>query len=232
MCNFVNYLTQWLIMILNLHCIIIFALFFVQKSLYGAGFSVTNLNDAGAGSLRQAILDANANVTPPHTISITAVGTLNLASNLPILTRNTTITGSGTPSFTINGASLYSGFRSNAGIDLVVSDLTVPTCFAANQGGGIYSGRKLTINNCVITSCRAIYDASNNAYGDAVYGSDTLVMTNSTVTGCRSGTTNVGGVYSGIHLIMQACTVSSNTSGNLGGVLFTAITSRGGRRLF
>src|SRR6476469_4904626 len=43
---------------------------FVAASLHANVFQVTNTNDSGGGSLRQAILDANAAAPAPHTISI------------------------------------------------------------------------------------------------------------------------------------------------------------------
>ena len=36
--------------------------------VHAATFTVINTSDSGAGSLRQAILDANASGAPPHTI--------------------------------------------------------------------------------------------------------------------------------------------------------------------
>ncbi len=54
-----------------------------------ATFNVINTNDAGAGSLRQAVLDANANAGIPHTIVFAIPGpgphAIQLASPLPAL---------------------------------------------------------------------------------------------------------------------------------------------------
>ena len=67
-----------------------------------ATFTVSNLNDSGAGSLRAAIEASNA--APPgeaNTISFTVSGTIVLASNLPAITNPTSIiagsTDTGTP---------------------------------------------------------------------------------------------------------------------------------------
>src|SRR5215217_4176643 len=54
-----------------------------------AGFAVTNTNDSGAGSLRQAILDANANSGPDDiTFNIPGAGvhTITPLSPLPVIT--------------------------------------------------------------------------------------------------------------------------------------------------
>ena len=80
-----------------------------------ATFSVTNTNDAGAGSLRQAILDANANAgTDLINFSIPGPGphTIQPASALPIITDPVVIDG-----YTQPGASPNSngpGLGSNA----------------------------------------------------------------------------------------------------------------------
>src|SRR5205814_7756563 len=61
-----------------------------------AFFTVINTNDAGAGSLRQAILDANNN-PGPDVINFqlgSGTATINLANPLPIITDPITIDGS------------------------------------------------------------------------------------------------------------------------------------------
>src|SRR6187401_1505807 len=65
-------------------------------SVYAATFLVTNTNDAGAGSLRQSIIDAN---TSPEADTIgfnipgSGVHTIAPASPLPTLLGHTTIDG-------------------------------------------------------------------------------------------------------------------------------------------
>jgi hypothetical protein len=70
---------------------------------------VSNTNDSGAGSLRQAILDANASAGD-DLIEITAVGTLILQSPLPTITESVTIQGPGTTLFKVDGQNLYRVF--------------------------------------------------------------------------------------------------------------------------
>src|SRR5512140_3274558 len=80
-----------------------------------ANFTVGNTNDSGAGSLRQAIIDANATASPPHTIAFGIAGsgvhTIAPASafplvNVPVIIDGTTQAGwaSGAPVIEISGA--------------------------------------------------------------------------------------------------------------------------------
>jgi hypothetical protein len=88
-----------------------------------ATFTVSNTADAGPGSLRQAITDANATAAPPHTINFAIPGTgvqtiapLSVLPNInvPIIIDGTSQPGfAGTPLIEINGAGAgaVSGFR-------------------------------------------------------------------------------------------------------------------------
>jgi hypothetical protein len=62
---------------------------------------VTNTLDSGAQSLRQAILDSNANLCS-GAINITATGTVTLATALPVITNGVTISGPGSSLFHVN----------------------------------------------------------------------------------------------------------------------------------
>ncbi|MFK7732564.1 MAG: beta strand repeat-containing protein, partial [Pseudomonadales bacterium] len=91
-----------------------------------ASFSVTNTNDSGAGSLRQAILDANtAGGTDNITFNIGGGGaqTIVLASSLPAITDTVNIDAStqggyaGAPLIELNATNGGSGFNLAAGSD-------------------------------------------------------------------------------------------------------------------
>jgi len=66
-------------------------------------FAVTNTNDAGPGSLRQAIADANAAAAPPHNINFAIPGggvqTIALATVLPSITAPAIINGTSQTGF-------------------------------------------------------------------------------------------------------------------------------------
>ena len=93
----------------------IVAAFFIISSpgfftvVSAATYTVTNSSDSGPGSLRQAILDANASAAVPHSIefnipksdpgyqrSTPGVWTIQPASSLPSLTRGKTTVNGGT----------------------------------------------------------------------------------------------------------------------------------------
>jgi hypothetical protein len=74
----------------------------LTPAVYGATFSVTTSADSGPGTLRQAILDANANPGPDTIVFL--VPTVNAASSLPQITSPVTIDGAFGPSrATVNG---------------------------------------------------------------------------------------------------------------------------------
>ena len=88
-----------------------------------SNFVVTNLNDAGAGSLRSAIEAANtegrAAGGEPHVISFAVTGTILLASALPVVEVPLRIDGMTAPGFA--GAPLVTvDFAGNAGLEFAI----------------------------------------------------------------------------------------------------------------
>jgi uncharacterized repeat protein (TIGR01451 family) len=164
-------------------------------------FTVTNTNDSGAGSLRQAILDANANVgtdtinfnipgTSPHTIIPT--------SPLPAITESVTINGtsqpdfSGTPVIEINGinAGAVDGLTINAG-NSVVRGLVINRF---NGYGIVITGNNNFIEgNFIGTSATGTFALSNALDGVFINGGSnnttggTTVAARNLLSGNRNG---------------------------------------------
>jgi hypothetical protein len=113
-------------------------------------FSVTTTNDDGAGSLRQAMLDANADTSGPHTITFAVTGTITLASALPAVTRPMTITGPGADQLTITGNNTFGIFSVQS--SLSISGATIRGGFSPNAavGGAFHVGGSLSADRCVI----------------------------------------------------------------------------------
>lgn len=72
-------------------------------------YPVTNLLNTGAGSLRQAILNANADAAGPHTIVFSVSGIINITTSLPAITRQVTIDGGNTITISGPGADNHIG---------------------------------------------------------------------------------------------------------------------------
>jgi parallel beta-helix repeat protein len=146
----------------------------------GATFVVTNTNDTGAGSLRQAILDANAN-SGADTIQFAVSGagcsnevcTIAPQSALPSVTSPVTIDG-----YTQTGATANTNASGaiNAVLKIVVSGLSagsdVGLFFATGSDGSTVKGLAINAFDFVIT----IY-ASDVAVQGCFLGTDASGMT-------------------------------------------------------
>jgi trimeric autotransporter adhesin len=78
-----------------------------------ATYTVANLSDSGPGSLRAAMLSANAN--KGSTVDFATAGTINLSSSLPAITAQVTIDGATAPGFA--GTPVVSlNFNTNPGL--------------------------------------------------------------------------------------------------------------------
>ncbi|HNT89488.1 MAG TPA: right-handed parallel beta-helix repeat-containing protein, partial [Candidatus Hydrogenedentes bacterium] len=111
---------------------------------HGGSFVVSNASDAGAGSFRQALLDANA-AAGPHTITFNAAHTITLATELPAITRNgVTVDGNGG---TLLGTGLPDGSR---GLQMLADACTVKSL---NIHGFPEEKIKITGSNNVVQDC-------------------------------------------------------------------------------
>jgi hypothetical protein len=171
-------------------------------------FSVTNSNDSGLGSLRQALLDASADVTGAHTIDVQAgLGPITLTSNELVYNNAAfeplTIHGNGNT--VIQTAA---GFRVvhavNSGL-LTIDRLTITGAHAGATGGGIDTDNAaVTITNSTISG--------NTATGGAggIFSAGALTVINSTI----SGNTTTGGPGGGLEADGPVTLVYATVVGN------------------
>ncbi len=199
-----------------------------------AVFNVTNADDAGAGSLRQAITDANA-AAGADTINFssffTTPRTISLLTVLPTVTGDVAINGPGKDNLTVRrdagAAAAFRVFAFNANVDLsgvtVSGGMTAGTGVAARGAGiAISANRIVTLTNAVVTGNIAARDGGGIYVGNL----GSLTVRNSTVSGNTAGTNldigSGGGIYFrvGGNLLLENSTVSGNTAPAQGGGVY------------
>ena len=205
-------------------CALAVIVFFGMVDRTLATITVSNTNDSGAGSLRQAIIDNN-NAGGGNTIVFAGgvTGTITLTSGHLQITKDTTITGPGARLLAVSGNNASRIFFISAAVNVQISGLSIINGAITSSGGaGVYAqGAQLTLTNCTI--------ANNNAgalLGGGVYGigsNTTLVLIGCTVSGNQGD--QGGGINSAGPLTLTNCTIANNTANTGGGVInFKALT--------
>ena len=182
-----------------------------STTVSAATINVTNTNDSGAGSLRQAITDAASG----DTIDLTGIsGTITLASQLAI-SKNLTINGPGAATLVISGNNATRVFIITAGT-VNISDLTVADADSGSSGGGfqLSGGSTTTVTRVTVR------DNEGVGGGAFLLGSATLNVIESTLSNNTS--TGVGGAIhsSGSSTVtILNSTLSGNTAASKGGAI-------------
>ncbi|MBU0674252.1 MAG: DUF4347 domain-containing protein [Proteobacteria bacterium] len=205
---------------------------------------VTNTNDSGAGSLRQAIADAASG----DTIDLTGIsGTITLTTGELAINKSLTFTGPNTNSLVISGNSTSRVLNISGGTVVSLSYVTIQDGlvnfvdgagilnagtlsidhstirenhgFMAGNGGGIANvGGTLTVTSCTLENDTS---AGN---GGGIYSNGTAIVTNSTLWG-DSVNVDGGGIYSSGTLTLANNTISGNWAfSNNGGGIYNAGT--------
>jgi hypothetical protein len=190
-----------------------------------AVFTVTTTADSGAGSLRQAITDANASAANDiiefNFAAGTAPYTITLASALPSIARTSTagtltITGLGASSLTID-ANLgnFSIFDIASGGNLSISGVTVArarkTTTTTGNGGAFNNAGTLTVSNSTLNN------NTTTTNGGGIYngGIGTLTVSNSTLS--TNSAYHGAGIYNSGTATVTNSTLNNNTATNDGG---------------
>ena len=159
-----------------------------------ATITVTNTNDSGPGSLRQALTIANDG----DTIAFAVTGTIGLTSGGLLIAKNVIISGPGSNQLSIDGNQAVLVFGIFPGKTATISGLSI-----RNAGTGIWNEQgTLALSNCVVTS---------NSY-DGLYNHEGTLNVNNCV---LSGNSGVGlYTYYGVTTVGN-CVVSGNSLGGL-----------------
>ncbi|MDB5273298.1 MAG: hypothetical protein JWO58_1665 [Chitinophagaceae bacterium] len=169
----------------------IYCIFLMSAHVLATTYTVNALTDTGAGAgtsgdLRYCINQANSAVGP-HTINVTAVGTVNLTSTLPTFARQINLIA--TPgTFVLNGGGSINWvfFFNNAGASNSVLDGLVINRAGANYANIEVNGiNGITIQNCYIGTNAAgnAVAASNPFFGISLITSSNNFILNNVISG-------------------------------------------------
>jgi Right handed beta helix region len=181
----------------------------VAGSAQATDFPVSGLDDAGGGTLRQAIINANGN-SGPDTISFDSglSGTITLASDLPTITQALAINGPGADKITVSGNDAHRIFDLN------------PTP----------AGDPVSISGLTLTGGRSASSVTAAIRGGAILNETAhLTISDSTISG-NNGPGSGGGIYSGYpssptaghhaDLTVRRSTLSGNHASQGGGAIY------------
>ena len=184
-----------------------------------ATLTVTNTDDNGAGSLRQAISDA----APGDEIKFSVTGTIALTSGELAISKDLTINGPGARVLTVRRSSasgtpqfrvfhITSGTVAINGLRITGGDVAGGNGVSRWGGGVFNAGGTLTINRCTIGGATTS-DGNNASFGGGIANLGTLTINNSTISGNNAtgtGFSSGGGIYSSGALNLNNSTVTRN----------------------
>ncbi|MBW4612727.1 MAG: hypothetical protein KME21_05505 [Desmonostoc vinosum HA7617-LM4] len=201
-----------------------------------ATFSVTNTNDSGIGSLRQAISDANT-LTGGDIINFDGVfadniaRTITLSSSLQI-TDDVDIQGTDASLISVSGnySQDLDGSESGSRVFEISSDTTVEIVgltitkgyyVSIDGASGIFNNGTLTLNNSIVSG------NVSQGQGAGIFNSGILTVNNSIISDNSAAFEIVegGGIYNSGTLTVNKSTFSGNTAGFGGGIFNTGVAT-------
>jgi hypothetical protein len=213
---------------------------------HAAIIPVTNTNDSGPGSLRQALAVANNG----DTIDATVIsGAITLTSGVLLVDKSVTINGPGADMLAVDGNATSRVFQIASGETVTISGFTIRNGHAGTTGGGVdnENNATVTITSCTISSNTAGLGGGMFNGGPLTIGSTTLsdnsasngggiyndgagvaTLTNSTVSG---NTASEGGGIFNIGEFASTNSTLSNNSASLGGGVFNSETLQIGKTI-
>ncbi|HQZ95644.1 MAG TPA: choice-of-anchor Q domain-containing protein [Pyrinomonadaceae bacterium] len=149
--------------------------------------TVTNTNDSGVGSLRQAVADAAPGDTIVFGGGVT--GTIALTTAPIAFTKNVTINGPGANVLSVSGNLERRVFvmTGTLGITVVVNGLTITGGRGTGDGAGINTFVDLTLNDCVVSNNIA------TGNGGGIHNRGILTINRSSVSNNTAG--QGGGIF-------------------------------------
>ena len=168
---------------------------------------VTNTNDSGPGSLRQALALANDG----DTIDATGVsGVITLSTGVLVVHARVMINGPGADVLAVDANAASTVFQVTSIGPVTISDLTI------RNGHGSFGGGILNSNGGTLTITNSTVSGNAAPFGGGIYNSGTLTIVNSTVSGNMASSEGAG-VYNASTLTITNSTFSGNAARGEGG---------------
>lgn len=210
------------------------------SSARAATLTVTNTNDSGPGSLRQAVAVAHDG----DRITFAVSGTITLTSGGLLIFKNVTISGPGANQLSINGNQGSFVFAVGFAKTVTISGLTV-----TNAGSGILNDQStVSVSNCVISgnSFAGLDNEAGSAAGASMTVAECIISNNSgkgvfnvfpslvnggngcacmTITDSVISNNSTDGIFNGSGDFFGTASltvVKSNVSDNTGGGIFNS----------
>jgi hypothetical protein len=197
------------------HLTVVTAALVAWAVLPAAAIVVTNLDDSGTGSLRQAVIDANTNAgADVITFQPGLTGTIHLTTGEIAITDSVDIQGPGARLLAIDSTARI--FNINGSIDVGISGLTLTGAKATSNGGAIANNTA----NVTLDSDTLSGNSTTNEGGAIFHNANGGVFTikNSTLSGNMAN--KAGAIYSvGFNLVIINSTISGNKAADsVGGI--------------
>jgi len=179
------------------------ALIFVRTASASTNLLVSSDADAGPGSLRQAILDANS--LGGATVTFCSLSnTIFLQESLPLFTANMSILGPGADQLAVTSVA-GSVFTNATGNTVYVSGLRL----TGVDFGGLRNFGTLLLNEVIVA------DGRSPSEGAGIFNSGTLYLNNSTISGNDSHGASGGGIFNSGTMTLDNCLVITNANGGI-----------------
>ncbi|UCG24460.1 MAG: hypothetical protein JSW55_00180, partial [Chloroflexota bacterium] len=182
--------------------------------------TVTNLNDSGSGSLRQALADIAIGGTITFEPGL-AGGTIALTSGPLVPGHSVTVDASGAPGIVLDGGGVDRILIVDAGLAVNLAHVIVANGYGWQLAGGILNNGSLTLDHVTVTGNVMATDAGDFWQGGGgIYTGEggSLTLVDSSVVNNIAAWSG-GGVYSffNTNTSIVRSTISGNVSDDVGG---------------